>query len=194
MSPAIVQGDFCRYTQAVRQFAIRTRGRIKSPAAPSSKHIRVVGDCGLLPYTHAMDQRDQGRSRCRDSVAAASCHNSVVAEGQESRTCAERKYLRRLPHYKLLAGNFYHIETFPAIVCVVTTACIAEGQEPRSHSVYRQLRRLSHDTHNWKPVVTESITVRFMGTCFSCHNGVNSRRQSHRWTRFPRATIVRTLS
>jgi hypothetical protein len=139
-------------------------GRIKA-TAPSSKHIRVVGDCD---YCHTPTLWTNVVKVDHSAVigSCASCHNSVVAEGKNPRhvpsgnTCDDC--------HSTFSWKFYHLNI--SSNCVLChNGAIAEGKNP-GHIASTASCEDCHDTHNWKPTRVDHGSV--LGTCFSCHNGV----------------------
>lgn len=140
-------------------------GRIKA-SAPSSQHIRVIGDCD---YCHRPDLWTNV-IRVDHSVvigSCASCHNGVISGGKNpghvpsSNTCDDC--------HTTFNWKFYHISIVSNCV-LCHNGSIAETKNA-GHILSTSSCEDCHRTSDWTPV-TRVDHGSVLGTCFSCHNGV----------------------
>ena len=143
-------------------------GRIKA-SAPSSVHIRVIGDCD---YCHRPDLWSNV-VRVDHSVvvgSCANCHNGVISEGKHSGHVASSNVCDDC--HTTFNWKFYHVNV--ASNCVLChNGSIAEGKNA-AHILSTASCEDCHRTSDWTPV-TRVDHGSVLGTCFSCHNGVIAR-------------------
>ncbi|MCP4979957.1 MAG: hypothetical protein GY935_05610 [Gammaproteobacteria bacterium] len=139
-------------------------GRIKA-SAPSTRHIRVIGDCD---YCHTPTIWTSV-PRVDHSVvigSCASCHNAVIADGKNPGHIPSGNLCEDC--HTTFSWKFNHVNTSSnCIFC--HNGGIAEGKHP-GHILSTNSCEDCHDTSDWTPVDrVDHGSV--LGTCFSCHNG-----------------------
>lgn len=140
-------------------------GRIKA-SAPSSQHIRVVGDCDYC-HTPTLWSNVVRVDHAAVQGSCASCHNDVIAEGKNPGHVPSSNICDAC--HTTLSWKFYHIDTTSNCVSCHNGG-IAEGKNP-GHITSTASCEDCHNTRDWVPVVrVDHGSV--IGTCFSCHNGV----------------------
>ena len=143
-------------------------GRIKA-SAPSSQHIRVVGDCDYC-HTPTLWSSVIRVDHAAVNGSCATCHNDVIAEGKNPGHVPSSNICDAC--HITLSWKFYHIEvTSNCVSC--HNGGVAEGKNP-GHIMSTASCEDCHNTRDWTPVVrVDHGSV--IGTCFSCHNGVIAR-------------------
>ncbi|MDH3535469.1 MAG: hypothetical protein OER87_06975 [Gammaproteobacteria bacterium] len=143
-------------------------GRIKA-SAPSSRHIRVVGDCD---YCHTSDSWTTV-VRVDHSVVIGSCincHNGVAAEGKNPGHIPSGNFCDDC--HTTYSWKFYHVNVVNNCV-FCHNGSIATGKNP-GHIQSTSTCEDCHRTSSWAPVLrVDHGSV--LGTCFSCHNNVIAR-------------------
>ena len=143
-------------------------GRIKA-SAPSSLHIRVVGDCDFC-HTPALWTQVVRVDHSVVVGSCGSCHNGVIAEGKNPGHVSSGSLCEDC--HTTFNWRFNHFNTTSnCILC--HNGVIAEGKNP-GHILSTVSCEDCHDTFNW----TQQDRVdhgSVLGTCFSCHNGVIAR-------------------
>lgn len=142
------------------------QGRIKA-SAPSSRHIRVIGDCD---FCHRSDTWTSVTRVDHSAVigSCALCHNGVTSAGKHpghiasSNTCDDC--------HTTFNWKFYHVNTDSNCV-FCHNGSIAEGKNP-THILSTTICEDCHRTSTWSVRRVDHNSV--IGTCVSCHNGVTA--------------------
>ncbi len=144
-------------------------GRIKA-SAPSSRHIRITGDCDFC-HTPTLWTNIARVDHSAVLGSCGSCHNTVIATGktpghvQSSNICDDC-------HQSTFGWKFFHVE--------ISSNCnhchngtVSAGKSP-GHILSAVSCEDCHSTSRWAPETRVDHGSVF-GTCFSCHNGVIAR-------------------
>ncbi len=139
-------------------------GRIKA-SAPSSRHIRVIGDCD---FCHTSDSWTNVARVDHSAVvgSCANCHNGVISTGKHSGHIASTNICDDC--HTTFNWKFYHVNIDSNCVSCHNGA-IAEGKNP-THILSTAICEDCHRTSTWRVKRVNHNSV--IGTCFSCHNDV----------------------
>jgi len=139
-------------------------GRIKA-SAPSSRHIRVIGDCD---FCHKADSWTSVARVDHSAVIGScfSCHNGVISTGKHPGHVASNNICDVC--HTTFNWKFYHVNVDSNCV-FCHNGTIAEGKNP-THILSTTICEDCHRTSTWSVRRVDHNSV--IGTCFSCHNGV----------------------